>query len=80
MREYVTYGINRNLFNPDRIEIHLEHGIQGKPDCAWWGSPVDAHYGWKEWCLGEDFHTESYFDERNKILWTFQPDTNIITI
>lgn len=30
-----------------------------KPYGGLWASPVNAEYGWREWCLGEDFQVES---------------------
>lgn len=29
-----------------------------KPDGGLWASPVDAAYGWKDWCLSEQFRCE----------------------
>ena len=50
---YVHYGNDR--FNP-------KHGMSMatpyKPS-GFWASPVDSSWGWKDWLLSEDYHTET---------------------
>lgn len=68
--KYVTYLKEGILFDPDKIVIDLNNKYNGflfKPDRGFWGSPVDAEYGWKEWC--EDVYFGSY-DFNKPVYWT----------
>lgn len=52
-RIYIHYGnkeFNKNKFNPIKNE---EYWI--KPKGGLWASPIDALFGWKDWCKAEDF-------------------------
>lgn len=52
---YIHYGHNsfdRNLFTPISNEEMFV-----KPYGGLWASPIDAEYGWYEWCCDEHFHT-----------------------
>ena len=91
MKMYETYGFGTKV-NPELIEIDLKCGCGGslnKPDKAWWGSPVNAEYGWKEYCIGEEwiprkFHKsmsiEEYFSDSNKCTWSLKSSSNILSI
>lgn len=88
MNTYVTYGLG-NRFDTTKIHTDLT-SFADKPKAAWWGSPVDAKFGWKDWCMkaywipgdygiGEaDF--DSYFSDNNKILWTLVDDAKVLYI
>lgn len=68
--KYVTYLREGVSFDTDKIVIDLnnEHnGFLFKPDRGFWGSPVDAEYGWKEWCENEEFGN---YDFNNPVYWT----------
>lgn len=50
---YVHYGdsaFHREKFKKAR---NAKYGI--KPEYGLWGSPVDAEYGWKQWCEDNEF-------------------------
>lgn len=67
---YVTYLREGVLFDPSKIVINLDNRHNGclfKPDRGFWGSPVDARYGWKEWCENEEFGN---YDFNNPVYWT----------
>ena len=56
-KRYVTYlKQDREKFDKNKIEINLytKHKILSKPYKAWWGSPIDAYYGWKEYVNSEE--------------------------
>ena len=68
--KYVTYFQKGNAFDPDKIVIDLNNKYKGflfKPDNGFWGSPVDAEYGWKEWCEDEYFGS---YDFNKPVYWT----------
>lgn len=51
MKTYITYGFNhfdKNIFGI--TENNTIENFLNKPQNAWWGSPVDTEFGWKEWC------------------------------
>lgn len=54
---YVHYGANH--FDRFKVNCHGFRIYNNKPKQAFWGSPVGSKNGWKDWCLAEDFHTES---------------------
>lgn len=57
MNEYISYGFSK--FDRQRFENEIDGAILNKridkPANGWWGSPIDAQYGWKDWCYSEDF-------------------------
>ena len=68
--EYVTYGFG-NIIDKSKIETNLAPRIYAnKPLLAWWGSPVNATYGWKEFCIDNKFKNKSYFATNNRVKWT----------
>ena len=81
---YVTYGLG-NKFHPELVITNLYCYI-GKPARAWWGSPIDADYSWKDWCIDNDWipsdakSQEEYFSDDNKILWTLKENTKVLMI
>lgn len=79
---YLTY-LKKDALPFDRRKIEVQIGniksFLNKPDYAWWGSPINAEFGWKEWCFCEEFHIEDY-DWHNPIKWKLAPNTKILTI
>lgn len=52
-KKYIHYGhksFDRNRFAPIRNRRCFT-----KPDGGLWASPVDAEFGWKQWCDSEKF-------------------------
>ena len=74
---YVTYS-DTDTFDMDRImtNTNLLPEYNCKPMSALWGSPVNAEYGWKEWC--EDNEYDYKFD--HPIYWRLKEGTKILTI
>lgn len=78
--KYVTYfPPERFPFDPDSIHIKItgERMYINKPDRVFWGSPVDAEFGWKEWCESEDFGNYNW-DE--PIVWKLKAGTKILEV
>lgn len=76
-KRYVTYLDSKEEFDKHLIYTDLSsRGSINKPKIAWWGSPVDAEYGWKEWCENNEY--EFNFD--NPIYWTMKEGSKIYTI
>lgn len=84
MKRYIHYG--SSSFDPERfITIegyeHIdEYSALNKPrhGVGLWGSPVDGCYiSWKDWCEGEDFHTEKL---NKSFEFTLKPEAKILTV
>ena len=78
MKTYITYGFI--LEDPSKIVTNLDEVIN-KPKKALWGSPIDAEFGWRDWCEGEDWWPggePDYFDKSFK--WTLKEGSKILTI
>lgn len=80
MKTYVTYGLGK--FDKSKLVVNLSPGIQGKPVCAFWGSPIDSEYGWKDWCEANEFYgnPNKIFSPENTITWTLEDDSKILDI
>lgn len=79
-KRYVTYKEPDKLkeFRPSCILTHLESSFLGtKPISGWWGSPVDANFGWKDWCESEDYGN---YDFDNPIYWSLEEGSIIFQI
>lgn len=72
-KKYIHYGHKRFekfLFCPIR---NLE--CFTKPHGGLWASPVDAEWGWKEWCTAENFRK---YDEDNSFAFTLKEGANVL--
>lgn len=80
MKTYITYGFV--IEDTKNIVTDLNgRGSINKPKKALWGSPVDAEFGWREWCESEDWWPggePDYFDKSFK--WTLKEGSKILTI
>lgn len=47
-----------------------------KPESAFWGSPLNAEFGWKDWCEAEEYGDL----EGDKVIWTLQEGSKILRI
>ena len=78
---YETYILRHLLFDPESIETDLAGTFRNKPRMAWWGSPVNAGFGWKDFCKAENFMLNEYdFDRSSPILWTLKKGSKILKI
>lgn len=78
MKTYITYGFV--LEDPKNIVTNLDECIN-KPKKALWGSPVDAEFGWRDWCENEEWWPggePDYFDKSFK--WTLKDGSKVLTI
>ena len=82
MKTYITYGFV--LEDPKKIVTNLDECIN-KPRKALWGSPVDAEFGWRDWCENEEWwpshwhqKIEDYFGKSFK--WTLKEGSKVLTI
>ena len=53
-KRYIHYGsrcFEREFFDP----IYCDRVVHTKPRGGLWASPVDAKWGWKEWCRESNF-------------------------
>lgn len=74
-KKYIHYGSNR--FLPEAvIPIRNCPGFT-KPYGGLWASPVDAEFGWKEWCDRENFRECNL---KNSFTFTLTPEANVLTI
>lgn len=54
MTKYIHYGTSS--FNPDEFQpIKNRKWAAVKPIGGMWASPVNAKWGWKQWCTSEEF-------------------------
>jgi len=53
--QLIHYG--SDIYDPNLFEEISDEPFRNKAKGGLWTSPVDANYGWKEWCEAEDFRT-----------------------
>lgn len=77
-KTYVTYWrlAKYGKFDPEHIETNFGFSVTCKPKRAFWGSPVDADYGWKDWCEDNEYE----YDFSNPIYWRLKEGSKILTI
>ena len=74
---YITYGMpyfDKSLLVPKSQPL-LVRG--NKPVGCFWGSPISAKFGWKEWCEAEEFYKSDF---SLYIVWKLKPDARILKI
>jgi len=72
---YIHYGstnFNKQLFTPIK-----NHEFLSKPKGGLWGSPIEANFGWKEWCEAENFRACNI---ENSFKFILKADANILVI
>ena len=74
-KTYIHYGFS-NL-DKARIKPIQNQPYFCKPIGGLWASPVDAKYGWKQWCTDEDFMD---CREECSCRFTLRPDANVLTL
>ena len=76
MKKYIHYGntfFDRNCF----MTVKNSRCGSSKPNGGFWASPVDATWGWKDWC------DENYFrkcTEDNSFQFHLAPTANVLVI
>ena len=76
--KYVTYLRKAaGSFDARMIFTDLEpKKCINKPKLAFWGSPLNARFGWKDWCESEEWGDT----EGDKVIWTLQEGSKILCI
>lgn len=77
MTEYIHYGDDK--FDPQLCTKKLIYHHRAKPDKGIWASPVNAEFGWKEWCESE-MHYPKGFDWKKSFTFTLTKEANILYI
>lgn len=75
MKKYIHYGaepFNRDLIVPIRNRLYFT-----KPWGGLWASPVDAPFGWKQWCEREGFALDRFV---HSFTFTLSPEAKVLTI
>ena len=75
-KTYIHYG--HTEFEPDKINISNINSIINKPDGGLWASPVDAYFGWKDWCEAENF--KRICDEENSLRFSLREGSKILKV
>lgn len=72
---YIHYG--STTFDPERFREVKNEDYRPKPSGGFWGSPVGAGFGWKDWC-----DRENYMDctEENSFTFTIKDDAHVLHI
>lgn len=80
MKIYITYG-KGNSFDKEKLpkveDLEIELSPINKIQKTLWGSPIDANYGWKDWCESESFNTNKLL---NSFQWTLKPEAKVLYI
>lgn len=73
MKTYIHYGhkkFDKDLFEPIKNSFV-------KPTGGFWASPINANFGWKDWCDEEQFRA---CNEENSFTFTLKPTANVYEI
>jgi hypothetical protein len=71
--KFIHYG--DNIFDKDLFMSIKDPNW--KPRYGFWASPINAKYGWKDWCIENN---DSYFNENESFTFTLTSDARILTI
>lgn len=76
MTEYIHYGDSN--FDPGLCtrDVHSHHA---KPNKGIWASPVDAEFGWKDWCESEQWCPKG-FNWKKSFIFTLTEEAKILYI
>ena len=77
-KRYVTYLHKGEEFNVEDIFTNLSNKYSYKPDCAWWGSPEECGYSWKDYVTFE--YGKSDYDFDKPIKWHLEEGSKIYQI
>lgn len=73
--KYIHYG--HKHFSPCSFEPVRNEPYRNKPRGGLWASPVDAPFGWKDWCEAEEYQK---CDEANSFTFTLNEKANVYLI
>lgn len=80
--EYISYlRKEKQPFDKDKIITILDGtpSAINKPHKAFWGSPINAEFGWKEWCYSNEMWIDEY-DWSNPVVWKLQTGSKILKV
>lgn len=72
---FISYGLNQfdaDKFNTPTFQSHIN-----KPRGGFWASPVDSNYGWRAWCIDNEFNKKAL---SQYILFKLKKNANIYII
>lgn len=72
---YIHWGNTK--FEPERSEEISNRDYWVKPNGGFWASPVDAEFGWIDWCEQEEFRE---YKNWNHFIFTLKNDANVLHI
>lgn len=75
-KKYIHYG-HKN-FDRDKFMQPQNITMFTKPRGGLWASPVDADFGWAEWCAENNNFREC--EEKNSFKFTLKPDAKVLHI
>lgn len=72
---YIHYGDNK--FDINKFKEIRNHEFLNKPHGGLWASDINSEFGWKDWCIKEDYRT----DELNKSFkFILNENSKVLTI
>ena len=74
-KRYIHYG--HNDFSKEAFAPIKNRRVSNKPYGGLWASPVDAPFGWKNWCKDAGFRECS---EENSFEFSIAPEAKILVI
>ena len=75
LQKYIHYGCSQ--YDKYQFVDVSNKDYFNKPNGGLWASPVDARYGWKQWCNDENFRE---CNEKNSFTFMLSPTANIFHI
>lgn len=74
-KTYVHYGNSK--FDINKFSAIRNRGVFPKPFGGLWASPVDAEFGWIQWCEQEDF---AHYKSDNKFQFKLSDNARVLEI
>lgn len=74
MKKYIHYGHER--FEIEKFVPVKNIDLHNKPKGGFWASPIDAPFGWRNWCEEE----AERCDDTNKFVFQIKDNANVIHI
>ena len=74
-KKYIHYG--HKHFQPEMFCPISNRGQWVKPNGGLWASPMDASFGWKDWCYGSNFRE---CNVENSFTFTLSESARVLVI
>ena len=72
---YIHYGAKS--YDPDKVKPIENIPYFSKPNGGFWASPIDAQWGWIDWCRAEDFR---YYEDNEFFKFTLKDNAKVLHI